>query len=255
MAWEIILPIAASIIQGAIGQGMAARGAAQENQRQSEIARMRRQELQPIIERLRKARDYFGMEESLVRDFSRAADQMNAQSAQTGMTNAGSGGLDRNRSDLLGAMLAQLAQFKDQDDLQRQQLLAQLVGDASLYADAGAPIDVGQQTLWGALGGMAAGAGSALNAFISTEEGLNALRGLFASESSVPKLEMGAKAPLLGSRYGNVNKFTPLLPVSQPEPRQPRNPWPHPYMNRSTAPTARPAASGGGAGSYYYFTP
>jgi hypothetical protein len=180
VAWEIILPIVANIIQGGLAGGMASSGAARENNRQSEIARLRRAELQPIIDRLRKARDYFGVEENLVRDFSRSADQMAAQSAQTGMTNAGSGGLDRNRADLLGSMLASLAQFKGQDEMQREQLLAQLVGDPSLYADAGGMQNVGATGLMGALAGAAGGAGSALNAFLGTQEGLNALRGLFS---------------------------------------------------------------------------
>ena len=237
MPWEIILPIAASIIQGAIGHGMSARGAAQENQRQSEIAQMRREELRPIIERLRKARDYFGMEENLVRDFSRAADQMAAQSAQTGMTNAGSGGLDRNRGDLLGAMLAQLAQFKEQDDLQREQLLAQLVGDPSLYADAGAPINVGAQTMWGALGGAAAGAGSALNSFLSTPEGLDALRRLFN-----PTPQTGVDLGLKATPGHKVDLGVKTNPVA------PRQAYPQPYApRRSTANAGRPV------GSYAYY--
>jgi hypothetical protein len=208
MAWEIILPIAANILQGAFAGGLSARGASRENQRQSEIAQMRREELRPIIERLRKARDYFGSEEHLVRDFSRAADQMAAQSAQTGMTNAGSGGLDRNRADLLGAMLAELARFKDQDQLQREQLLAQLVGDPSLYADAGGAVNVGRETFLGGLGGAFAGAGSALNAFLSTEEGLNALRGIFARDPSRDVLGPSRLVPGQSSRQPRIGQVS-----------------------------------------------
>jgi hypothetical protein len=241
MAWEVIIPIAASILQGMFASGMHARGAARENQRQSEIAQMRREELRPIIERLRKARDYFGAEEHLVRDFSRAADQMAAQSAQTGMTNAGSGGLDRNRADLLGAMIAELARFKDEDQLQREQLLAQLVGDPSLYADAGAPINVGAETFWGGLGGAFAGAGSALNAFLSTPEGLAALKGAFTRSSGAgteaSPSPFTVRAPGVTSSYQpTADLYTPTLGFRQP-----------------TSSVARPAAGGsGGAGAYYH---
>lgn len=250
MAWEIILPIAANIIQGALASGLSARGAAQENLRQSEIARMRREELRPIIERLRKARDYFGMEENLVRDFSRAADQMAAQSAQAGMTNAGSGGLDHNRRDLLGAMLAELATVKNQDELQRQQLLAQLVGDASLYADAGPAINVGADTFWAGLGGAAAGAGSALNAFLSTPEGLAALSGLFSPETVVKDYSNATRPKATA-----LPKWTPV-----PHSRQPRNPSNHPYGQTPQGSMFRPRlvgggsgeGAGGGAASYYF---
>lgn len=242
MAWEVIIPIAANIIQGMLAGGMNARSASRENLRQSEIAQMRREELRPIIERLRKARDFFGAEENLVRDFSRAADQMAAQSAQTGMTNAGSGGLDRNRADLLGAMIAELAQFKDQDQLQREQLLAQLVGDPSLYADAGPAVNVGTDTFWGGLAGGAAGAGSALNAFLSTPEGLEALGGLFSRSSTDTVVDDKVYAP----------KFTPA-PSRQP--RRDTSNHPYTYANRSQRTAAAPDAYRGGTDSYYTIIP
>ena len=179
MPWSVILPIAASIIQGAVGQGMAANSAARENQRQSQIMSLRRQELQPIIDRLREARNYFGVEETLVRDFSRSADQMAAQSAQTGMTNAGSGGLDNNRADLLGSLLSGLAEYKNQDEMQRQQMLAALLSDPTMYGGMVGTDDPTQAGLMGGLGGGLAGLGSALNSFISTPEGMAALGSLF----------------------------------------------------------------------------
>lgn len=201
MAWEVILPIAASIIQGALGSGMAAGSAARENQRQSQIASLRRQELQPIIDRLREARNYFGVEETLVRDFSRSADQMAAQSAQTGMTNAGSGGLDNVRADLLGGMLSSLAQFKAQDDMQRQQMLAALLSDPTLYAGEVGTDDPTNAALTGGILGGVGGLGSALNSFLSTDEGLNALRGLFAgSGGDVGTFDVVDPGPSAASR-------------------------------------------------------
>jgi hypothetical protein len=210
--WEIILPIVANIIQGGLAGGMSASAAARENNRQSEISRLRRAELQPIIDQLRQARDYFGVEENLVRDFSRSADQMAAQSAQTGMTNAGSGGLDRGRADVLGAMLAGLAQFKDQDDFQRQQLLAQLVGDPSLYNDAGGNENASSAGMMGALLGGAGGAGSALNAFIGTKEGLAAFGKLFQGS----RAEMPFGAPTIPPPPPPTSGFQFQIPTPQP---------------------------------------
>jgi len=187
MAIEFVLPMIASILQSAIGQGLAANQAANARNEQIKMARERRQELQPIIDSLRKARDYFGVEEQLVRDFSRASDQMAAQSAQTGMTNAGSGGLDANRSDLLGSMLAQLAQYKAGEEAQRQQLLAELLSDPSLYAGSLEESNVGGQTLLGGLLGGVAGAGSQLNAYLSTPEGIGILQGLMPNPATAAK--------------------------------------------------------------------
>lgn len=186
MAWEIILPIVANIIQGGLAGGMQANAATRENNRQRDMANLRRQELQPLIEQLRRGRDYFGVEENLVRDFSRAADQMSAQSAQTGMTNAGSGGLDRNRSDLLGGLLAQLATVKQQNESQDTQLLAQILGDPTLYGGIGNPDNVGASTAMGGLLGGASGLGSILTAFLATEEGLAALGSLFGGGAEEP---------------------------------------------------------------------
>ena len=226
---------------------MSASAAARENNRQSEISRLRRAELQPIIDKLRQARDYFGVEENLVRDFSRSADQMAAQSAQTGMTNAGSGGLDRVRGDMLGSMLAALAQFKDQDDLQRKQLLAQLVGDPSLYNDAGGNQNVGNTTMWGALAGGAAGAGSALNAFLGTKEGMAALAGLFGGGDtdgpgiSSDPYEDGFWNLLLGAQPAAGARGTTASGVPIPGPFTPGPPpFVLPSLNHRAAPA--PAA-------------
>lgn len=179
MAWQVILPLAASLLQGAVAGGTQASQAARENQRQDLAARMRRSELQPIIDRLRSARDHFGMDEQFVRDFSRASNQMEAQSAQSGMTNAGSGGVDQVRGDLLASGLAQMAQAKVAQEQQDQQLLAQILSDPSLYAGVGESANPTSAGILGALGGGLGGLGSTLNSFLSTEEGLAALGGLF----------------------------------------------------------------------------
>lgn len=181
---EFLLPMIAGILQSGVGNALAANQAARANNQQIRLAQLRREELQPIIDQLRTARDYTQMDEQLVRDFSRASDQMAAQSAQTGMTNAGSGGLDQVRRDTLGSMIASLAQAKAADDMQRQQMLAEILSDPSLYVGEMAPNNVGMDTLWAGLGGGLAGAGSVLTSFLSTPEGIDILKGLGRSSPS-----------------------------------------------------------------------
>lgn len=247
MAIEFVLPMIASILQSAIGQGLAANQAANARNEQIKMARERRQELQPIIDSLRKARDYFGVEEQLVRDFSRASDQMAAQSAQTGMTNAGSGGLDANRSDLLGSMLAQLAQYKAGEEAQRQQLLAELLSDPSLYAGSLEESNVGGQTLLGGLLGGVAGAGSQLNAYLSTPEGIGILQNVGKKPGPetpyIPDPSM-LRAPTMNMDIATAAPAVRRLPSLTGPTIAPRTPTPMGIMSQ-------PAAAPNGVSSYY----
>ncbi len=183
MSIQFFLPLFTSMLQGALGHGMAANSATRDNNENARLARLRREEMQPIIDRLLATPDHFGMEENLVRNFSRASDQMAAQSAGSGMTNAGSGGLDQVRRDVLGAMVAQMSEAQNQDTLQREQLVAQILSDPSLYEGYRQDQSVGGNTFMGLLGGAAAGAGSLLPSFLSTKEGLDILGGLFAPQA------------------------------------------------------------------------
>src|SRR5690606_25211548 len=191
MAIEFLLPLLANILQGGIANAIQAGQTSRLNNEQIRLARLRREELQPLIDQLRTARDFTQHEEQLVRDFSRASDQMAAQSAQSGMTNAGSGGLDQVRRDTLGSMIASLAQVKAQDDMQRQQMLAQILSDPSLYAGEHAMFNPGVDAGLGGLGGLLAGAGSTLSAFLSTPEGIKILQGLGKSQQTPWTGELG----------------------------------------------------------------
>lgn len=175
---QFVLPMIASVIQGMLGQGLAANQATNQRNEDIRISALRRKELQPIIDRLTQAQDYFGVEEQLVRDFSRASDQMAAQGAQTGMTNAGSGGLDANRSDLLGELIAGLAQFKMQNEAQNQAMAAELLSDPTLYDGSRTPGNAAGNTILGGLLGGVAGAGTQLSSYLSTPEGINILNTL-----------------------------------------------------------------------------
>lgn len=176
MAVQFLVPLFANILSGMIGHGLAENSRAREANELRAQSRAKREALQPIINRLNQAADTFDMDEQFVRDFSRAANQLTAQSAGTGMTNAGTGGLDQVRGDLLTSGLAQLAQAKSQQDMQRQQLLAQLLSDDSLYGGVGGDENVlGATLLGGLLGGVQGGVGN-LNSYLSSESGMKALQ-------------------------------------------------------------------------------
>jgi len=199
MAIEFLLPLLANILQGGIANAIQAGQTSRLNNEQIRLARLRREELQPLIDQLRTARDFTQNEEQLVRDFSRASDQMAAQAAQSGTTNAGSGGLDQVRRDTLGAMIAQLAQVKMADDLQRKQMLSQILSDPTLYAGEHAMFNPGLDALLGGLGGALGGAGSTLSAFLSTPEGIKILQGLGQSQEN-PNNGPGIHAVPIGNQ-------------------------------------------------------
>ena len=174
---SFLLPLFASILQGAIGHGLAENSRAREQNQLNAQRRARREELQPLINRLRETKDYFDLDEQFTRDFSRASNQLTAQAQSTGMTNAGTGGLDYNRGDLLASGLAQLAQAKQQDESRRQQLLAQLLSDHSLYEDMAQDENVLGATLLGGLLGGVSGGVKNLSEYFSSEAGLKSLTG------------------------------------------------------------------------------
>jgi len=187
---------------------MATNQAANARNEQIRMARARREELQPIIDKLSKARDYFDVDEQMVRDFSRASNQLTAQAASTGMTNAGTGGLDANRADLLGSMLAQLAQFKTQDDMQRTEMLAKILSDPDLQVGELQEGDVAGQTLLASILGGFTGAASNLNSYMSTPDGLAALQGYFT-----PKAAPATDPASLSGIFGAGGNMQPVRQI------------------------------------------
>lgn len=243
---QFLLPLFASVLQGAIGGGLQASEAARANETNRRMMMAKREQLMPIIEKLREAKDYFDMEEQLVRDFSRASNQMNAQAAQSGMTNAGSGGLDANRADLLGAMIAQLSQVKAADEAQRRQQLISLLSDDAMYANEIPVEDPLTSGLLGALLGGVSGAGSNLAAYLGSEAGMAQLGKVFGA-SDTPgvkngRVAVGAGPSVAGDGFLNMldrNLFT-----------QTRTPRPLSVTPRAgfVTPPVAPAAS-----RYYMF--
>lgn len=217
----------ASILQGAAGNALASGQATRINNQNIRLAQLRRQERQPLIDQLRASGNYAPMEEQMVRDFSRASDQMAAQSAQTGMTNAGSGGLDQVRGDLLGSMIASLAQAKAQDEAQRQQLLAAILQDPTLFEGERPMGNVGLDALLGGIGGAFAGAGSIMPSFLQTKEGLAALAGAFG--------QGGTQAGSIDASKPTVDAFGNAMATSSDQIRQLSGPGAFAQVNQPGA--------------------
>lgn len=215
MTIEFLLPMLASILQGAIGHGLAANQAANERNESIRMARARREELQPIIDKLREAGDFFNMEEQLARDLGRAANQIDATAAQTGMTNAGAGGADAVRADLLGGMIAQLAQAKQADEMQRTQLLAEILSDPSLQVAGLTEGNVVGQSILGALLGGATGAGTQLSSYLSSEEGIEILKGLGGNKKVSAQVGDSLADPWYGFLERNSQAVAPAAASRQ----------------------------------------
>lgn len=246
-----IVPMLASILQGAIGHGLAANQAANERNEQIRMARARREELQPIIDKLREAGDFFNMEEQLARDLGRAANQIDATAAQTGMTNAGAGGADAVRADLLGGMIAQLAQAKQADEMQRTQLLAEILSDPSLQVAGLTEGNVAGQSILGALLGGATGAGTQLSSYLSSEEGIELLKGLGKKDGTV-SYEMGPS-----SRQGDYLDRMIGFDVSAAQNRR-GSAWSPSYpdhLGLAASPRNAPGQRGGALPNYYGSNP
>lgn len=181
MALQFLLPLITSMATSAIGGAVSAGTASSANRRQAEAARSKRE----IVERMmREVRGGAGgaraaLDEQATRDFSRAADQVGAQSAAAGMTNAGRGGQDALQAETLGGILAALAEAKNQDDLQRKQLLANMINDPAFSVPNPESFNPGSDALLGGLGGLASGGLNTMASMMGTEAGMGMLMDLF----------------------------------------------------------------------------
>lgn len=226
---QFLIPLFASILQSGMQGALAENARAREVNEQRAMLRQRREALQPLIDRLSEAKDYFDLDEQFTRDFSRASNELTAQAASTGMTNAGTGGLDHVRGDVLAAGLAQLAQAKQQDENRRQELLAQLLSDVSLYG--GLPDEnVASATLLGGLLGGVQGVGSNLASYFSTDKGMERLAGYLGGGQSQNTIDLDnvGLADLFGA--GGVQNQA-ALGMNRNQLAAPRAPYAGPSRN------------------------
>jgi Na+-translocating ferredoxin:NAD+ oxidoreductase RnfG subunit len=143
---------------GGLGGGVNAWGQSRQQRQQAEAQVPIRSRLTQSIERLRNP-DYGQIDRAASRDYTQAVNAADAAAAQSGTL--GSGAQQQMSGDILAQALANLAQFKLQDQLQREQAIAQIMQDPSFDAVDPNQIDVGLLTLMGALTGAAGGAGGA----------------------------------------------------------------------------------------------
>lgn len=231
-----LVPLFASILQGSLAGGLGENARARQENTLLAQRRARRQQLQPLIDKLTEVKDYFDLDEQFTRDFSRAANQLSAQAAQTGMTNAGTGGLDHVRGDTLAAGLAQLALAKQQDEARRQQLLAELLSDTSLYEGMQPDNNVGLDTLLGGLLGGAMGAGSNLASYFGTEAGMQALSDWLGGNQRQKSVSDYGLTDVFGAgRHGATGGPRPVLLAANPQAR-----------------VLPPSGAGGNSGTSYY---
>jgi hypothetical protein len=143
---------------GGLGGGVNAWGQSRQQKQQAEAQVPIRSRLTQSIERLRNP-DYGQIDRAASRDYTQAVNAADAAAAQSGTL--GSGAQQAVQGDIMAQALAQLAQFKLQDQLQREEAIAQIMQDPSFDAVDPNQVDVGLMTLLGALTGAAGGAGGA----------------------------------------------------------------------------------------------
>jgi hypothetical protein len=220
--WEFIIPALISTVSGAIQSGSAARQTTLANQRNATAAQERRQMLMGLIDQIQNT-DYRGMDRAASSSFSQAADQIEALTAGRGTFGSGETGARNLQTRALSDVLIALEGQKGADQLQRQQLVGNLMGDQAFGVPNPLLFNPQQAGMQAALGGGAAGLASAAGAYFGTDAGQNWLRGLGSSPTPAP---VGEPIRAFGVRPAAV-------PGSGAQ-----------YAPMATTPTVRPVASG-----------
>jgi len=176
--WEFLLPLLISTFSGALGSGISASTTEAANERTALGQQAQRRSLQSVVDELRNP-NYGNVDAQFMLDLGRTLGQMHAQDAQHGTT--GSGRSDTAARDAVTKGLAQLGQFKAQDQTSREQQIAQILSNPAFAGADPNSFHPGSAFWTGLLGGAAGGAGNALSAFLSTTGGTeilkNALKG------------------------------------------------------------------------------
>lgn len=208
--WEFIIPALISTVSGAIQSGSAARQTTLANQRDATAAQERRQMLMGLIDQIQNT-DYGNLDRAASANFSRAADQIEALTAGRGTFGSGETGARNLQTRALSDVLIALEGQKGAEDLQRQQLVGQLMGDQAFGVPNPLLFNPQQAGMQGAMSGGAAGLASAAASFFGTDAGQQWLQGL---GSSAPA-SAGAPMPQFGVRAAGVGGASPgVQPVA-----------------------------------------
>lgn len=193
--WEFIIPALISTVSGAIQAGSNARQTQLANQRTATAAQERRQMLMGLIDQIQNT-DYGGLDRAASANFSRAADQIEALTAGRGTFGSGETGARNLQTQALSDVLIALEGQKGAQDLQRQQLVGQLMGDQAFGVPNPLLFNPQQAGMQAALSGGAAGLAQAAGAFFQTDAGQEWLKGLGGSAAPAggPMPQFGVRA-------------------------------------------------------------
>ncbi len=167
------IPIIAALVgagSSALGGGISAFGQARSQQQMRDTARTKRNRLNQLMGRIQDT-NYADVNQAASGQAGRADRAIQAQAAARGLE-GGQVGASRDRA--LGQALAQLAQFKQQDQLQRQQSVGQLLQDPAFDVPT-QDVNILGDTALGFLGGAAGGAAQGAGAILGNEEILKML--------------------------------------------------------------------------------
>lgn len=152
---------------GLLSGGFGSISANRQNQQRARTAEAVRNQLQGVITRLRNP-DYSGLNSASSRAYTRNQEAATANAAARGIS--GSGAAQGQANDILAAAMANLAQFKAQDQAQRESQVGQLYQSEAFATPEASSYNVGLDALLGALAGAAGGAGQTLAAQIANSE-------------------------------------------------------------------------------------
>lgn len=232
--WEFIIPALISTVSGAIQSGSAARQTQLANQRTATAAQERRQMLMGLIDQIQNT-DYGGLDRAASTNFSRAADQIEALTAGRGTFGSGETGARNLQTQALSDVLIALEGQKGAQDLQRQQLVGQLMGDQAFGVPNPLLFNPQQAGMQAALSGGAAGLAQAAGAFFQTDAGQEWLKGLGAKPIPTPTVGVSVAGPrpiptptvgvqpIASGPFTHQGQFhyQPVLSYAQPMP----SPW------------------------------
>lgn len=199
--WEFIIPALISTVSGAIQSGSAARQTQLANQRTATAAQERRQMLMGLIDQIQNT-DYGSLDRAASANFSRAADQIEALTAGRGTFGSGETGARNLQTQALSDVLIALEGQKGAQDLQRQQLVGQLMGDEAFGVPNPLLFNPNQAGMQAALSGGAAGLAQAAGAFFGTQAGQDWLKGLGGGGEAA---SLGEPMPQFGVRAAGAS--------------------------------------------------
>lgn len=230
--WEFILPTLISTIGGAVTSGTQAYQAERQNQMAASTAQQRRAQLNELIAQIRDT-DYRGLERGASAQFSQAADQIEALTAGRGTFGSGATGARNLQTQALSDILTQLGMQKNQDELARQQMIGNIMGDQAFMVPDPALFNPGQAGMTGTLMGGAGGLASGAAAFFATDGGQEWLKSL------------GGSAPAAPAPSGPTGNFgVQIAPIPGVAPQAtPVASWQQPYVPAIVPRVAGPMAS------------